>query len=84
MREEDANVDLGNQFAPQIPPPPCNGDDHQIDKATLTPRSNFFPVAGAYAPLCDNHLNKSKICDRWTACGRRSSARARFAGCQAG
>ena len=47
VREEDVNVDLGNQFAPQIPPPPCNGDDHVIDQATLTPRSNFFPVAGA-------------------------------------
>jgi large repetitive protein len=45
VREKDVNVDLGNQFAPQIPPPPCNGDDHLIDKATLTPRSNFFPVA---------------------------------------
>ena len=56
VREEDVNVDLGNQFAPQIPPPPCNGDDHLIDKASLTPRSNFFPVAGAHAPLCDKHL----------------------------
>src|SRR5262249_22171296 len=26
VREEDVNVDLGNNFAPQIPPPPCNGD----------------------------------------------------------
>ena len=56
VREEDVNVDLGNQFAPQIPPPPCNGDDHLIDKASLTPRSNYFPVAGAHAPLCDKHL----------------------------
>ena len=56
VREEDVNVDLGNQFAPQIPPPPCNGDDHVIDKSTLTPRSVFFPVADAHAPLCDKHL----------------------------
>jgi hypothetical protein len=56
VREEDVNVDLGNQFAPQIPPPPCNGDNHLIDKATLTPRSNYFPVANASAPLCDKHL----------------------------
>jgi Polysaccharide lyase family 4, domain II len=56
VREEDVNVDLGNHFAPQIPPPPCNGDDHVIDKSTLTPRSTFFPVAGAHAPLCDKHL----------------------------
>ena len=56
VREEDVNVDLGNQFAPQIPPPPCNGDDHVIDKSTLTPRSVYFPVADAHAPLCDKHL----------------------------
>jgi hypothetical protein len=56
VREEDVNVDLGNKFAPQIPPPPCNGDDHLIDKSTLTPRSPFFPVDGAHAPLCDKHL----------------------------
>jgi large repetitive protein len=56
VREEDVNVDLGNQFAPQIPPPPCNGDDHLIDKSTLTPRSIYFPVADAHAPLCDKHL----------------------------
>jgi hypothetical protein len=56
VREEDVNVDLGNQFGPQIPPPPCNGDDHVIDKSTLTPRSVYFPVADAHAPLCDKHL----------------------------
>jgi hypothetical protein len=56
VREEDVNVDLGNQFAPQIPPPPCNGDNHVIDKSTLTPRSTFFPIADAHAPLCDKHL----------------------------
>jgi hypothetical protein len=58
VREEDVNVDLGNNFTPQpaIPPPPCNGDDHLIDKSTLTPRSVYFPVADAHAPLCDKHL----------------------------
>ena len=58
VREEDVNVDLGNNFTPQpaIPPPPCNGDDHVIDKSTLTPRSIYFPVADAHAPLCDKHL----------------------------
>ena len=35
VREEDVNVDLGNQFAPAIPPPPCTGDNHLIDQATL-------------------------------------------------
>jgi hypothetical protein len=56
VREEDVNVDLGNQFAPQIPPPPCNGDDHVIDQSTLVDRSVYFGVAGAHAPLCDKHL----------------------------
>jgi large repetitive protein len=56
VKEEDVNVDLGNQFTTQIPPPPCNGDDHVIDKSTLTTRSNFFNVPGAHAPLCDKHL----------------------------
>jgi hypothetical protein len=56
VREEDLNVDLGNKFAPQIPPPPCVGDDHVIEQATLTPRSTYFGVAGAHAPLCDKHL----------------------------
>ena len=56
VREEDVNVDLGNHFAPQIPPPPCVGDDHVIDQATLTTRSPHYGVAGAHAPLCDKHL----------------------------
>lgn len=56
VREEDVNVDLGNNFSPQIPPPPCNGDDHIIDQLTLTPRSPYYGVAGAHAPLCDKHL----------------------------
>jgi hypothetical protein len=54
VREEDVNVDLGNQFAPTDPAAPCNGDDHVIDQSTLTPRSTtYFGVAGAHAPLCD-------------------------------
>jgi large repetitive protein len=56
VKEEDVNVDLGNQFSPAIPPPPCNGDDHVIDKSTLTPRSTFFKTPDAHAPLCDKHL----------------------------
>jgi hypothetical protein len=56
VREEDVNVDLGNQFTPQIPPPPCNGDDHVIDQSTLVQRSNYYGEAGATAPLCDKHL----------------------------
>jgi hypothetical protein len=56
VREGDVNVDLGNQFTPAIPEPPCVGDDHIIDQSTLTPRSPFYGVAGAHAPLCDKHL----------------------------
>jgi hypothetical protein len=56
VREEDVNVDLGNHYAPQLPPPPCVGDDHVIDQATLTTRSPHFGVSGAHAPLCDKHL----------------------------
>jgi hypothetical protein len=53
------NVDLGNQFAPQIPPPPCNGDVHVIDQASLTPRSVLYTGNQATSPsrpLCDKHL----------------------------
>ena len=56
VREEDVNVDLGNQFAPQLPPPPCTGDDHVIDQSTLVTRSYHHGVAGAHAPLCDKRL----------------------------
>jgi hypothetical protein len=56
VKEEDVNVDLGNHFAPQIPPPPCTGDDHLIDQSTLVTRSNYFGVPGAHAPLCDKRL----------------------------
>ena len=40
--EEDVNVDLGNQFTPQIPPPPCVGDDHVLDQSTLVTRSPYY------------------------------------------
>ena len=59
VREEDVNVDLGNHFAPQIPPPPCNGDSHVIDQSTLTPRSVLYTGDQATSPskpLCDKHL----------------------------
>jgi len=56
VREEDVNVDLGNNFTPAIPPPPCTGDDHVIDQSTLVTRSNYFGQAGAHAPLCDKKL----------------------------
>lgn len=56
VREEDVNVDLGNNFTPAIPPPPCTGDDHVIDQSTLVQRSVYYGVAGAHAPLCDKRL----------------------------
>src|SRR5262249_27653282 len=56
VKEEDVNVDLGNNFVPAIPDPPCVGDDHVIDQSTLVTRSNYFGVAGAHAPLCDKKL----------------------------
>jgi Polysaccharide lyase family 4, domain II len=54
VREEDVNVDLGDQYAPQIPPPPCVGDDHVIDAASLNSRS--YATGGDSTPLCDKHL----------------------------
>src|SRR4029079_14893960 len=30
VAEEDVNVDEGDEFVPQIPPPPCAGDLHQV------------------------------------------------------
>jgi hypothetical protein len=56
VKEEDVNVDLGNNFTPAIPPPPCTGDDHVIDQSSLVDRSNYFGVPGAHAPLCDKRL----------------------------
>ena len=59
VREEDVNVDLGNQFTPQIPPPPCTGDDHLIDQSTLTPRSVYYTgnqTTSTSRPLCDKRL----------------------------
>lgn len=53
-REEDVNVDLGNQFTPAVPPYPCVGDDHLIDQTTLTPRNTLqYGKPGAHGPLCD-------------------------------
>src|SRR5262249_42900935 len=59
VKEEDVNVDLGNNFTPAIPPPPCVGDPHVIDQSTLTPRSTFYTgdqSTSASQPLCDKHL----------------------------
>jgi len=56
VKEEDVNVDLGNNFTPALPPPPCTGDDHVIDQSSLVQRSIYFGVSGAHAPLCDKRL----------------------------
>jgi hypothetical protein len=61
VREEDVNVDLGNNFVPQIPPPPCIGDDHVFDQSTMVVRSPYYignPVFNGItsAPLCDKKL----------------------------
>ena len=57
-REEDVNVDLGAQFTPAIPPPPCAGDRHTLDQATLTSRSHLYTGnqrTSPQMPLCDMH-----------------------------
>ncbi|MBV1853885.1 right-handed parallel beta-helix repeat-containing protein [Catellatospora tritici] len=57
VREEDVNVDLGAQFTPDLPPPPCTGDAHVIDQSTLTERSVYFGVNPSPSkPLCDKRL----------------------------
>jgi polysaccharide lyase family 4-like protein len=56
VREEDVNVDLGDNFEPAIPPPPCNGDTHVIDQSSLVDRSPYFGQSGAEALLCDKHV----------------------------
>ncbi|UQX88809.1 hypothetical protein M6D93_02120 [Jatrophihabitans telluris] len=56
VKEEDVNVDLGSNFVPAIPQPPCVGDTHLIDKSTLTPRSFYYTATAPTAPLCDKKL----------------------------
>ena len=55
VREEDVNVDLGNDFIPAIPPPECAGDLHTvvIDPEVM-PRGS--PYEGQDMPLCDKRL----------------------------
>ena len=45
VREEDVNVDLGNQFSTAIPPPDCVGDEHTIDQTTIVTRSPLYGQA---------------------------------------
>lgn len=59
VKEEDVNVDLGTQYVPAIPPPPCYGADHVIDQTTLTPRSVHY---GHTAPA--DPLSHARLCDK--------------------
>jgi hypothetical protein len=53
VAEEDVNVDLGNQFVPAIPPPPCVGNVHLVPVVATNPRG---PYGGTSRPLCDKRL----------------------------
>ncbi|WP_028061072.1 SdrD B-like domain-containing protein [Candidatus Solirubrobacter pratensis] len=55
VREEDVNVDLGADFVPAIPPPPCAGDMHTVHiDPDVMPRGS--PYDGKDMPLCDKRL----------------------------
>ena len=68
VREEDVNVFDGNQFTPQVPPPPCAGALHTVDVLGNAPdgpgatdNPNFAdgggsPYEGQSKPLCDARL----------------------------
>ncbi len=68
VREEDVNVFDGNQFTPQVPPPPCAGALHVVDVAgsgvdgsDATDNPGFAdgggsPYEGLSKPLCDTRL----------------------------
>ena len=59
VREEDVNVDLGNDFVPAIPPPPCTGDAHTVHiDPDVMPRGS--PYDGQDRPLCDKRLIELK------------------------
>ncbi|RIK39997.1 MAG: hypothetical protein DCC55_16425 [Chloroflexi bacterium] len=49
IREEDQNTDQGDDFIPQVPPPPCAGPLHLVDD----PRN---PAHGTMTPLCESKL----------------------------
>jgi hypothetical protein len=47
IQEEDQNTDQGDDFIPQVPPPPCAGPLHLVND----PRN---PADGQMTPLCDS------------------------------
>ena len=49
IKEEDQNTDEGDEFVPQIPPPPCVGDDHLVNDSRN-------PADGQHTPLCNKKL----------------------------
>ncbi len=67
-KEEDVNVFDGDQFVPQVPPPPCAGALHTVDVAGILPdgpnavvnprfaENGGSPYEGMQRPLCDVKL----------------------------
>ncbi len=67
-REEDVNVFDGDDFTPQVPPPPCAGALHTVDVAGIAPdgpdatvnpkfaEGGGSPFEGDETPLCDTRL----------------------------
>jgi parallel beta-helix repeat protein len=50
VKEEDQNTSEGDTIIPQVPPPPCVGDAHDV------PADDEGPYAGESRPLCDKRL----------------------------
>lgn len=50
VKEEDVNTSEGDVIVPQVPPPPCVGDMHEV------PADDEGPYAGESRPLCDKRL----------------------------
>jgi hypothetical protein len=50
VKEEDINTSEGDTVVPQVPPPPCVGDPHDV------PVDDEGPYAGESRPLCDKRL----------------------------
>ncbi|HSN54304.1 MAG TPA: hypothetical protein VLT32_06510, partial [Candidatus Sulfomarinibacteraceae bacterium] len=60
LKPEDKNVDFGDEYnpVPELLPPPCVGDLHEIPAVlTLFPDEGIpAPFAGTSRPLCDSKL----------------------------
>ena len=54
VAEEDVNVDLGMEFEPAIPPPPCAGNVHIVQAVDTNPRG--AALVGQERALCDKKL----------------------------